>query len=316
MERLLVSIFVQVYNTEAFVGECLRSILALRGGFPLEIIVIDDASQDRTEQVIRSVADTRIRYLRHAKTAGAIATANEGYGLLRGDYIARIDSDDRYCPEFLEQTVPVLERERRVGLVYGDIATIDPQGLVTAAGGLVERSGRPLQGNELLPLLERNFIPAPATLMRREAMRGLLPIPADLSFLDWYLTVGITESWDSVFVDQVLADYRIHSNNMHRTMTRDKSGEITIFKVLDRIFANPQRATEKRRWRRHVYAVNWLSCGDKYFGCSMASDARRCYLRAIQHQPKYLLRGDIMRRLAASFFPRHWYERCKALLRR
>src|SRR3954468_5870273 len=104
-----VSFFVQAYNTERWVSECLQSILSQRGAFDFEIIAIDDASSDGTAAAIRSVSDSRIRCVPHTKNAGVIATANEGYAACRGKYVIRVDSDDRLRPELLERSLPLLE---------------------------------------------------------------------------------------------------------------------------------------------------------------------------------------------------------------
>lgn len=293
---------------------CLESALSLRGNVSTEIIAIDDASTDGTGKTLRQFSDPRLRVIIHERNQGAIATANEGYSLARGKYVARLDSDDCYRPSFLEKAVPVLEREPRMGMVYGDIATIDTQGHVTAKGNMVRRNGRPVHGNEFFALLEENFVPAPTTLMRREALQPLLPVPAELKFLDWYLTTGIAESWDSFYVAEVLADYRIHTTNMHRTMIRDRTGEATSFRILDALFRSPVRHEEKRCWRNRIYACNYLVYADKYFGYGMNADARRCYLSAIRYRPSYLLRGDIFRRLAATLTSRRMYESAKRLL--
>ena len=56
-------------------------------------------------------------------------------------------------------------------MVYGDIATIDETGTVTSEGGNVSRGDLPLEGNELIPLLERNYVPAPTVIARRQLGR-------------------------------------------------------------------------------------------------------------------------------------------------
>lgn len=315
MNTPLVSIFVQTYNFAPHIGACIESILSLRGGFPLEIIVIDDASTDDTDKVVRGFKDNRLNYLRHEKNRGSNATANEGYAWARGKYIARIDGDDSYRPCFLEKTVPVLESHPKVGLAYGDIALIDEKGAITVSGGNVRRNGRPPVGNEFFPLLIENYIPAPTTIMRREALLPLLPVPSDFGFLDWYLTTGIAEQWDSAYVDEVLADYRIHSTNMHRSMVRDGTGERTSFQVLDRLFANSIRAEEKRKARALVYGRNYLVYADKYFGSHMDTEARRCFWHAVRHHPPILFKPGVARRFAATLTNREWYEWGKKFLR-
>jgi glycosyltransferase involved in cell wall biosynthesis len=306
-----VSFFVQAYNTAAYVGECLESILQQQGAQDFDVLVIDDASTDDTAGEIARLTDPRLRVIRHARNQGAIATANEGYGTVHGEFVVRVDSDDRLRPEFLRKTVPVLVQHPELGLVYGDIATIDPQGSVTSSGRLVERHGRPARGNEFLPLLLENYIPAPSTMVRRKALAPLLPIPAGLRFLDWYVTTGITEQWDSEFVDEVLADYRIHSDNMHRAMIRDRGGEATSLRVLDALFERPARQQEKRRWRRRVYASCYLTYARKYFGCRMNRDAARCYWRAAATRPATLLEPGVARHFAGALIGRRLYDSLK-----
>ena len=307
-----ISVFVQAYNTERFVAECLRSVLDQRGSFDIEILVIDDASTDATAAEIAKFVDSRIRVVRHTTNAGAIATANEGYSSLSGTAIVRLDSDDRLRPDFLLNTVPRLQEAPTRGLVYGDIATIDAHGRITCPRGMVRRDGRPAAGNEFFHLLLENFIPAPATLVRRDALTPLLPIPAGYRFLDWYLTTGITERWDSYYVDTVVADYRLHSSNMHEAMVLDRTGETTSAQVLARLFANGYRANEKARWRRRAYGSHYLTYADKYFGSGLDADARRCYLRAIGQQPRLLMNPGVVRRLVGTVIGRRLYESAKS----
>ena len=309
-----VSFFVQAYNTEAFVGECLSSILEQRGSLAFDVLVIDDASTDRTAREIERIKDSRIEFRQHADNKGAIATANEGYLSVTGDFVVRVDSDDRLRPDFLEQTLPRLLESPSRGLVYGDIATVDQAGRVTRPGGLIRRDGRPASGDEFFPLLLENFIPAPATMMRREALLPLLPIPTRFRFLDWYLTTGIAQTWDCCYVDSVLADYRVHGGNMHRAMVLDRTGEATSLQILDRLFAEDARREEKACWRHRVYARHYLTYADKYFGFDMNSDARRCYVQAILRQPSLLLNPGVVRRLAATIVGRTVYESAKTRL--
>jgi len=309
-----VSFFVQAYNTARYVGECLQSILAQKGAYAFDVLVIDDASTDGTAAEIARIKDPRVRVVRHDRNHGAMATANEGYLAVAGDFLVRIDSDDRLRPEFLLKTVPVLSGNPRLGLVYGDVATVDEAGRVTTAGGVVNRHGLPETGNEFFPLLMDNYVPAPATLVRRAALAGVLPAPAGLSFVDWHVTTAVAEHWDSQFVPEVLADYRVHSQGMHRTMILDRSGEVSSLQILDARLDGSWRRAEKRLWKRRVYASHYLTYADKYFGVGMTADARRCYLQAIRTRPSTLLTAGVGRRLAGSIVGRRSYDSLKKLV--
>jgi glycosyltransferase involved in cell wall biosynthesis len=313
-ETARVSFFVQAYNTARYVRECLESILAQQGGYEFDVLVIDDASTDGTAAEIARVTDPRVRVVRHDRNRGAMATANEGYLAATGDFLVRIDSDDRLRPQFLLKTVPVLAGNPRLGLVYGDVATVDEAGRVTAAGGVVNRHGVPETGNEFFPLLMDNYVPAPATLVRRVAIAGVLPAPAGLSFVDWHVTTAVAERWDSQYVPEVLADYRVHPQNMHRTMILDRSGEASSLQILNARLDGSWRQAEKRRWRRRVYASHYLTYADKYFGVGMTADARRCYWQAIRTRPSTLLTTGVGRRFAGSIVGRRSYDSLKKLV--
>src|SRR4051812_30879440 len=121
----LVSFVVPTYNVARFLPDCLKSILDQTAEVEYEIVLIDDASTDHTEQVARSFTDPRIHYLRHAENKGHAATINEAMSLARGALIARIDSDDRYRPDFLARVLPIFETFLDVGVVFGNVELID-----------------------------------------------------------------------------------------------------------------------------------------------------------------------------------------------
>lgn len=318
MSAPLVSIFVQTYQHEAFIGECLASILAQRGGHDLEVIVVDDASNDRTVEIVRASCDPRVRLIAHERNQGCIATANEGYAAARGKYVARIDGDDRYRPHFLERVIPVLEQHPAVGVVYGDIAMVDPRGQLSATGGCVrgQRQGRSTVGNELIPLLHSNFLPAPGTIGRTEAWRAALPIPAHLHYLDYYMTTQAAQVWDFAFVDDVLADYRIHPGNQHSRMVLDGTGERSTLAMLELAMVRQEQAEAKGAARQSIFAANYLAYAEKYFGAQMNVDARRCYGEAFRRQPSLLFRPGVVRRFLAVSLGRTIYEGAKRWLRR
>jgi glycosyltransferase involved in cell wall biosynthesis len=311
----LVSFTVTAYNTEAYISECLDSIFAQQGEYNYEVIVVDDASTDGTEAVVRTYSDPCLRYIRHSSNQGAFATVNRGFQEARGKFVARIDSDDRYRPDFLLTVVPILERYAEVGLVYGDIALINSAGDITSPSNNVNRHNLPPMGNELIPLLETNYLPAPTIIARREAWATGLPVPRGLDFCDWYLSTTIAKTWNFYYCSQVLADYRMHSQNHHVAVVLDKSGERVIRQVLDQVFSEPERKDEKQKAKARIYSRNYITLADKYFGHSMLADARRCYLLAIGYRPLLLLRLDVLRRVFGTLLGMEKYERFKLLVK-
>jgi glycosyltransferase involved in cell wall biosynthesis len=296
---------------QPFVADCLNSIFAQQGNHDYEVIVIDDASTDASLDVVAMFSDPRIRLIRHRENMGSAFTITEGLYAARGGYVARIDPDDRYRSYFLNRTVDILDRYPDVGLVYGRIAMINSAGMITDPGTSKSDSRGPGKEDRFLSLLKRNDLPAPTVLARREAWALGLPIPGNLKFNDWYLSLSIAERWPLFFIDEVLADYRIHDNNMHYTMIRDRWGESIILEVLERFLSAPGREKDNREQRNQIYAAQYNMLADQYFGCGLLTDARRCYWQAIFHCPGLYVRSGVARRLFGSYVGLDRYERLK-----
>jgi glycosyltransferase involved in cell wall biosynthesis len=306
----VVSIFVQVYNTAPYLRRCLESVLALRGPWEREILVIDDASSDGSDRILAEYRE-KMRVVRHPTNTGANATANEGYSACRGKYLIRLDSDDSFRPNLLEELVPLLEQNPEAGLAYGDVALMDEKDRITSSSGNVKRGGRPAVGDEFFELCTENFICAPATLVRRKALEPLLPIPSQYSFLDWYVTTGIAHEWKTACSNSVLADYRVHLNNQHAKMIIDGSGEAISYSVLKRLWEDPYRAEEKKKMKNTVFGRHYYSYGDKYFGFGLLKKARFCYIQGFINLPKDLWEKKYFHRVVGCYLPKFFYKEIK-----
>lgn len=315
----LVSFIVPCFNYGRYLPDCLDSILGQAGNWDLEVVVIDDASTDDTQAVLaRYGGETRVRVATHAVNAGHIGTVTEGLLAVKGEFVSRIDPDDRLRPGYLNATIPLLQARPEVGLVYGDVALIDEHGRVTQQSCDTQHGGRDYQGNEFVALLAHNFICAPSVIARREAWLEALPVPAGLAFNDWHFTTMMARKRQFYFVGRVLADYRVHGANLHSQIHRNRAEETSVFRLLERYYseteADPVLETEKRAARDTIYARRYLEFGDKYFGHGMSEDARRCYLAAIRHRKALLLQPALARRLLGTLIGLRAYGSLKRRL--
>ena len=115
----LVSVIVPVYNGERFISRTLASVQAQIYS-PIEIIVIDDGSTDRTASLVEAEAgrDSRIRLFR-SKNLGVAAARNRGIAEARGHLIAPLDADDLWHPQKLAREAGLLQASKpSVGVVY------------------------------------------------------------------------------------------------------------------------------------------------------------------------------------------------------
>lgn len=101
----LVSVIIPVFNEKQFLNEALDSVI-YQSYDNLEIIIIDDGSTDGSGEICDGYSrnDNRIRVI-HQKNRGLSAARNTGINIATGDFIAFLDSDDAYHPEFVETMV-------------------------------------------------------------------------------------------------------------------------------------------------------------------------------------------------------------------
>ena len=131
----LISVVLPVYNGTATLDRALRSLKAqLFSGW--ELVAVDDGSTDATHEVLQGWAagDARIRVVRLEENRGPAAARNAGLQIARGRWIAYLDHDDDYCPDYLEQVARHRDETAAV-LVFGyDIVRPDGQSSVWEPG--------------------------------------------------------------------------------------------------------------------------------------------------------------------------------------
>ncbi|MFQ5964652.1 MAG: glycosyltransferase family 2 protein [Candidatus Scalinduaceae bacterium] len=124
-----VSIGMPVYNGENFIKEAIDSILA-QTFEDFELIISDNASTDRTEEICRAYVakDKRIQYIRNNINLGAAYNGNRVFELSSGKYFKWASHDDICAPTYLEKCIEVLDKRPSVILCYPCTIIIDDYG--------------------------------------------------------------------------------------------------------------------------------------------------------------------------------------------
>lgn len=139
MSSPLVSIITPTYNHEAFIAQCIESVLAQTYS-NWEQIIIDDGSTDKTAEIVRRYDDPRIRYF-HQENAGIEALAhtyNRALSMAQGSLIAILEGDDCWPMGKLSDLVPAF-LDGDVVLAYGAVADIAASGKWSGRLGLSVR---------------------------------------------------------------------------------------------------------------------------------------------------------------------------------
>lgn len=104
----LVSVVIPTHNRPELLARAIQSVQSQT--YPnLEIVVVDDGSDDRTRAVVERAEDPRVRWIRHASRKGGAAARNTGISASRGDVIAFLDDDDEWRVDKVERQLRLLE---------------------------------------------------------------------------------------------------------------------------------------------------------------------------------------------------------------
>ncbi|MHC0027041.1 glycosyltransferase family 2 protein [Enterobacter vonholyi] len=110
MDKIKLSVIVPCYNSRDFIAECLQSILPYLSN-AVELIVVNDGSTDDSADIIERTIQTykdKLITIIHQDNAGISAARNSGIKIAKGEYIALLDSDDFFHPDFWHEVLPLI----------------------------------------------------------------------------------------------------------------------------------------------------------------------------------------------------------------
>lgn len=227
-DKYFVSVIVPVYNGEAFVADAISSILR-QNYVPMEIIVVDDGSTDKTAAIVKSFPE--ITYI-YQENRGAPAARNRGLQIAKGDIIGFLDADDLWSDNKINLQLSLFRKEPSTEIVVG----------YTQRMQLIKTMNKKHYfRNYSDPVLGMDFI---AALVRQSVFDKVGPI--DETFLhcddwDWFMRakeLGIT----MLVHREVVRYYRRHDNNITNKTTSENHYSVMMLKrSLDR------RRSEKKR---------------------------------------------------------------------
>ena len=172
----VVSIVIPSYNRANLIGRAIKSVLAQTMQY-FELIIVDDGSSDNTQLVVQSCGDERIHYLRHEHNLGQNMALNTGVRAARGHYVAFLDLDDEWLPEFLEKVVSRFQEDENLGAVYTRANAILP------GGKIIQGFPFHLQGSVYKEALAQGYLSYMITIVvKKESFDQLGALPFDPEF--------------------------------------------------------------------------------------------------------------------------------------
>ena len=202
MNQPFFSIIMPVWNRAHCVGKAIESVLA-QTCQDLEIIIVDDGSEDALEEAVRPFLGPKIRYL-PMPHRGVSAARNAGIRAAEGKYIAYLDSDNTWRPGFLERMRAVISGDESNRLfVYAMAEIHEHNGIPHPAGH--KTAGEPVS---LRKMILGNMIDQNTVVHSRKCLENMELYDESLRRLvDWDFLARLASRYAPVFVPEVLVDY-------------------------------------------------------------------------------------------------------------
>jgi glycosyltransferase involved in cell wall biosynthesis len=191
------------FRAHATVRESVESVLAQTNP-QLELVVVDDASEEPIANALQGIDDPRLRVLRRERNGGACAARNDALAIARTPFVSQLDSDDVWAPDYLESVLPHFE-DPGVGLVYANVGIrFHPEGREIA---IYDPAGHPV--DHFPRMCESCPIPSATPTYRTGALRAVGGYPAWLPKTgEYYLYMTLARmGWRFCYVDRMLATY-------------------------------------------------------------------------------------------------------------
>jgi glycosyltransferase involved in cell wall biosynthesis len=279
----LVSIIVPVRNGERFIRRTLESALT-QTYHPIEIIVVDDGSTDRTAPFVDALAsyDKRCNLFRRPHS-GVSASRNFGVSQARGTLIAPLDADDLWHPQKIARQVAVMQSSpAAVGLVYCWTIEIDEDDIIIPRAidtGVAE-------GRVLTDVIARaGIITSGANpLIRRSYFDAVGGYDSSIGFgEDWKLQLCLAEICEFAVVPAYLVGYRRTTGSASKNITgMARSMENVSRWVVQRWPNTPPNIIESMNYHRNSYLA-YLALTNNQF-----DSAIRYVLKSLKARPRAL----------------------------
>jgi glycosyltransferase involved in cell wall biosynthesis len=213
-ERPLVSVIVPAYNVECYVAAAIDSALAQTYA-PVEVVVVDDGSTDRTAEVIAGYGDRVVTVSQENR--GLAGARNSGIRAASGSILALLDADDLWLPERLDRMVPVLTGRPGIGMVTSDAYVMDETVRTTKrCYGDRRRYPFPAHEDEQLDIIaKRNFLFI-SVVFRRELVDRCGTFDESMRRAEDYelWTRFLLSGSRAAFVPEPLGYYRVRADSL------------------------------------------------------------------------------------------------------
>lgn len=201
----LISVVLPVYNCASYIEEAINSILN-QTITDFELIIIDDASTDKTLTIVQNIQDSRIKIITKEQNLGLIHSLNLGFELAKGKYIARMDGDDINLPERFEKQVVILEEKSDIKACGCWLQSFGAYNILIEH----KETHKEIQSHLLLS----NPMSLGATMLDRKAYESFRFLEDKIHVEDYDFWARSAWACPMYNIQEILYYYRVHNNQV------------------------------------------------------------------------------------------------------
>lgn len=227
-----VSVVIPSYNREDSIVPAIESVLA-QSYSDFELIVVDDASTDRTVAAMQSITDPRLKIIAQEHNAGASVARNIGIEAAQGTWIAFHDSDDIWLPDKLERQMALLKTPNAGYVAAYCGMLILEQGAAPETGTYVPADHvTPKEGDIAEMLLWDSFISTQTLIARRTDLLAVGGFDPELpALIDWGCVIRLAQLGPFAFVPDVLVHQFFSANSITKTPGKRLKARLRILET-------------------------------------------------------------------------------------
>lgn len=258
----LISVIIPTYNRAHLISRAIGSVIN-QTYTNWELLVVDDASEDNTEEVIKKISDSRIKFIKCKLNVGNAGARNAGIKNSIGEYIVFLDSDDEMMPDCLEVFFKLILKKPKTKFAFGDYQIYNTSTKIT-----IKSSWKPDPSKSFLEELKIGtgcgIIVKKAVFKEVGYFDERLRIAVDT---DWLIRLNKVVSFE--YIPKILMTIYAHDDDRVRN---DKTELIKSYKII----ANKNRheiLNNEELIKKFYYKIQWLLYhqnlikeGNKYAG--------------------------------------------------
>jgi glycosyltransferase involved in cell wall biosynthesis len=252
-----VSVCIVTYNQENYIGACLDSVLSQKTDFDFEIIVGDDASTDKTKDIIIEFAKKHPEYIKpilHEKNIGPTANILSTYRLAQAPYIAHLDGDDLMLENKLQTQLNILESNKDCIACTHDVHLINPEGKVIQNHWKIHPNGK----KDIYYLLEN--LPYFAHSSKFFRKNSFLPVDIEGELIDCNIHYLQAKNGAFYHIEIPLGEYRLLAGVTHQKKALNKTITNRVCTIYDTALNElPQTERVKKAYAKSLMEFAYQS---------------------------------------------------------